>query len=84
MLKLLHYFESSSTDFIYLHCFLNSQDIFKERHLSLTQRHLSLTKSRASTGIRERRRSDNLFFFSVALYLESLHCCRYFVYSLEK
>jgi len=31
---LFHYFEKSSTVFTYLACFLNSQDIFKERYVS--------------------------------------------------
>jgi hypothetical protein len=34
MLILLHYFEYSSTIFIYFACFLNSQDIFKAQRLS--------------------------------------------------
>jgi len=37
-------------------------------------------KNGVSTGIRERRRRDNFFF--MVLYLESLHFCIHFAYSL--
>ena len=45
MLILLYYFEQISTIFIYLACFLNSQDISKERHLSLTKSGISTSMS---------------------------------------
>ena len=65
MLALLHYFEPSSTVFIYLACFLISKDI--------TQRSVSPNIA-ASICDKKRRtrqyRHNKATFFFVALYLE--------------
>jgi hypothetical protein len=67
---------------VHLLRFFNSQDILKERHLSLLSGLYPWQKRHLYQHVRESRLKEPFFFF--ALYLGGFHSCRYFACSLIK